>query len=341
MVRRLNLWNKKVFLNFDQVFRNTVSAYAIISDDLKLVAVNPAYETMVGQTSENLVGRSVFEVFPETPERQARITESFTAALGGTASHLTEIYYPIPYPDEPVDRWWTVHCAPLDTTPHCFLCHIEDVTDAVQSRQKSDIFGSELQHRVGNVLNVVQVLARRTSQTAQTRAEFLAAFDGRISALGKTYAHLSGDNWNGMSIRDVLKQQLPPNILISPQSTVVEGAGWTLSVIHAQAFSMAVHELVVNAVKAGALGQPGGKLHVSWGRAEDGSHWFHWLESGLDAVTQPRRTGFGTQMLLTFLPNQLGGTAEQLFTPTGMQYRLTIPADVAVQVNQDISARGV
>lgn len=335
MIARLNLWNIIVFLNFDQVFQNTVSAYAIISAEHKLLAVNPAYTAMVGQGSEDLLGRYVFDLFPETPARQARITEGFAAALAGTPAQIEEMHYAIPYRDAPQDRWWTINCSPLDATPHCFLCQIEDVTEMVRSRQKGEIYATELQHRVGNVLNVVQVLARRTGQTAQTQKDFLAAFDGRITALGKTYTHLSGDNWSGMSLQDVLDQQLPSDIVVSPQSTVVEGPDWKLSVIHAQAFAMAVHELVVNAVKAGALGQAGGKLHVSWGVAEDGGQWFHWLESGLQNLQKPQKAGFGTQMLLTFLPNQLGGVAEQHFGPTGMEYRLTIPANAAVRVRQD------
>lgn len=339
MIERLNLWNIKVFLNFDQVFQNTVSAYAIISKELRFLAVNHAYTEMVGQASDGLLDRYVFDVFPETTERQARIAEGFAAALAGTPAQISEIRYPIPHHDEPVDRWWTIYCSPLDIEPHGFLCQIEDVTEVVQSRQRRDVYASELQHRIGNVLNVVQVLARRTSQTAQTHAAFLAAFDGRINALGKTYAHLSGDNWNGMSLKDVLDQQLLWGIPLPPQSILVEGPDWGLSVIHAQAFTMAVHELVINAVKAGALGHSDGKLHVSWGEAEDGSQWFHWLESGLQALQKPERKGFGTQMLLTFLPSQLGGTAEQVFTPTGMQYRLTIPADVAVRVNQGSNRR--
>lgn len=326
-----------VFSNFDQVFQNTISAYGVIDSALRLVVVNPAYCALVGQPAAVLEGHFVFDLFPETPERQALLTDAFNRALAGETTRVEEINYAIPEGSGQVNRWWTVTCTPMESATPCFLCHIEDVTDLVEARKKQDLYAAELQHRVGNVLNVVQVLTRRTGETVQSHEQYMAALDGRIAALGKTYAHLSGENWNGMSLHNILQQQLPGQLLLSPQAAVIEGPDWQLSVIHAQVFAISVHELVVNAVKTGALGHSDGRLNVTWDRLDDGSYRFDWIESGMQGLQPPQKTGFGTLMLLTLLPNQLGGTATQDFTPTGMQYHLTIPADVAMPVARDVS----
>ena len=326
-----------MFLNFDQVFQNTCAAYAVIDQALRVVVVNPAFCALVGQPAEMLEGQLIFDLFPETTERQALFIHAFNKALAGQTTRVEEVNYTIPEGSGQLDRWWTVVCTPIDSAAPCFLCHIEDVTDLVQSRKKQELYAAELQHRVGNVLNVVQVLTRRTGETIQSHADYIAALDGRIAALGKTYAHLSGTNWTGMSLHDILQQQLPHQLLLSPQTAVIRGPDWQLSVLHAQIFAMAVHELVVNAVKTGAVGQPNGRLQVTWDRLDDGSYLFDWVESGMQDLTAPQKTGFGTLMLLTLLPNQLGGTATQDFNPQGMHYSLTIPADVAMPVTRDVS----
>lgn len=327
-----------MFLNFDQVFRDTVEAYSIIDHTLRLTTANDAYCALVGRPREALIGQRVFDLFPETLAREALFATAFEKALSGEAAQVDEVYYSIPLGDQSVDRWWTIYCTPLEGAPPCFLFHIKDVTEVIQSRKQRDLYSADLQHRVGNVLNVVQVLARRTGQTAQTHADFLAAFDERIAALGKTFAHLSGDNWNGTGLHDLLAQQLLPEFLNLSKAVVIDGPDWPLSAMHAQTFAMAIHELLTNAIKAGALGDPKGQVAVTWGREDDGSYWFQWFESGLQGLEPPTVSGFGTQTLLIVLPHQLGGSATQEFTPTGMHYRLTIPADVEVPVGQDVGA---
>lgn len=322
-----------MFSNFEQVFDNTAAAYAIIDSAHRLAVVNDAYCALVGRSRAALVGQRFVDLFPETPARQERFTDVFNKAIAGEATQIEEAYYAIRQGDRSIDRWWTVHCTPLEGAPF-LLCHIKDMTEVVHARKQRDLYATDLQHRVGNVLNVVQVLARRTGQTAQTHADFLAAFDERIAALGKTFAHLSEENWNRVSLRELLAQQLQSESLNLSKAVATDGPDWLLSATHAQTFAMAIHELLINAIAAGALGYAEGRVAITWGQDDDGSCWFHWIESGLHGLTPPTIKGFGTKTLIMVLPDQLGGTATQDFTPTGMHYRLRIPGDSGVGVGQ-------
>ncbi len=324
--------------DFAKIFDLTTAAYAIINDSYEIQLVNDAYCRAVGRDRDAIIGANVFDLFPETTVRQRQIRTAFDAALNGQSTAIEEIHYPIidmSSPDDaPTDMWWTVNCTPLDDETPCFLCQIENVTATVQSRKTRDIFAAELQHRIGNVLNVVQILARKTAKSSRTLDDYLPAFDARITALGKTHAYLSGQNWNGMTLRNILEQHLSGNLISRPDAISLNGPDWHLSVLHAQAFSLAIHELMINSVSHGALGADGGKISVSWDNPSDGSYHFSWLETGLKNLTEPAETGFGLQMLTTLLPGQLGGKAVSMFRPDGFSYTLTVPQNAAVPVGQ-------
>ena len=55
----------------------------------------------------------------------------------------------------------------------------------------------ELNHRVKNVLALVQSIARRTARHTGSVNEFLDAFDGRLQAMSAAHALLSDSWWRG------------------------------------------------------------------------------------------------------------------------------------------------
>jgi two-component system CheB/CheR fusion protein len=70
-----------------------------------------------------------------------------------------------------------------------------------------------------------------------------------------------------------------------------------------------VHELTTNALKYGALKQPGGALTISW-NVEHVSETeavlaFDWTETGVSISSQPEKRGFGRELIeriLAFSP---------------------------------------
>ncbi|WP_211257512.1 sensor histidine kinase [Muricoccus aerilatus] len=88
---------------------------------------------------------------------------------------------------------------------------------------------------------------------------------------------------------------------------------------------MALHELATNTVKYGALGQPQGRLTVSWALRQeepDGHKWLHidWRESGVampPAGTRPYGSGQGRALIERALPCQFGARTTYVLGPDG------------------------
>ena len=76
---------------------------------------------------------------------------------------------------------------------------------------------------------------------------------------------------------------------------------------------MALHELITNAVKYGALSVPAGRVDLRWSVTPDegGDRLvLDWLESGGPAVAKPTRRGFGSLLLERVLSPELNGEVD-------------------------------
>jgi two-component sensor histidine kinase len=95
----------------------------------------------------------------------------------------------------------------------------------------------------------------------------------------------------------------------------MDGPRVTLGPGHAQDFSLAIHELVTNAVKYGAFSNAAGEVKVSW-QVEANGHGkvlkFRWCERRGPPVIPPTREGFGTSLLKSVL-----GSARLQYEPEG------------------------
>src|SRR5438045_4079121 len=58
-------------LDFSALFDATPSPYLVLSSDLRIVSVNQAYLQATRTTREDIVGRGIFEAFPDNPDDPA------------------------------------------------------------------------------------------------------------------------------------------------------------------------------------------------------------------------------------------------------------------------------
>jgi two-component system CheB/CheR fusion protein len=208
-----------------------------------------------------------------------------------------------------------------------------DVTSMVQAEQHQRMMVDELNHRVRNMLTVVISLAAQTLRQSKSLPEFSDAFMGRVNALSAAYTLLSRDNWTEVSLRDVLLEELRPFIGHARDNVSVTGDRVWLKPRGALALGMAVHELVTNAVKYGALSVPDGKITIHWdiGPTHDGERlvWV-WNERDGPAIEQPDRYGFGLSMIERSVRHELKGEAKFEFEPAGLRATLAIPFAPAI-----------
>jgi PAS domain S-box-containing protein len=206
-----------------------------------------------------------------------------------------------------------------------------DVTERKRAEAQKSLLVAELDHRVKNVLANVAVVARRTGERSGSTDDFIDALEHRLRSMGEAHALLSRSRWQGVSLADLMAQELAP--YIGSGNTVVEGPCVELTAAATQAMAMVLHELATNAAKYGALSTPRGQVSVRWDVRSNGvipsTLTLAWSERGGPAVTVPAQTGYGTSIIRNLIPYEIGGTVEHALARDGVHCTITIPAEHA------------
>ncbi len=183
---------------------------------------------------------------------------------------------------------------------------------------------AELHHRIKNMLATVGAITHQSLRTATSMTHASSAIDGRFAALARVHDLLTRVSWENASIDNTVRSAIEPfdqgggHFDISGENVRITSS----SVI---AFAMTLNELCTNTTKFGALSLPAGRVRVSWSVEGDRLR-FDWVETGGPVVGEPTRRSFGTRMM-TSLGQQLKGTVELDYRPTGFVYRLDVPLE--------------
>ena len=143
-------------------------------------------------------------------------------------------------------------------------------------------------------------MAHQTLHGSGSLEELRDDFESRLQALARANRQLASSNWSGARLIDLICGELEPFL----SRVTITGKEVVLDPHQAQNFTMALHELVTNAVKYGSLSSAAGSVHLSWGT--DGSQQelrFRWQEVGGPRVTQPRKKGFGSTLIASMFEN--------------------------------------
>jgi two-component system CheB/CheR fusion protein len=196
-----------------------------------------------------------------------------------------------------------------------------DITERKKSEERLKLLTRELNHRVKNILATVAAIIQQ-SKKEQTGEEYAEALHGRIEALARAHELLSTSRWEGVDLRSLLETELAPyRASDNGQNVRLDGLDIVLTAPAAQSLAMAIHELATNAAKYGALSKPDGIVHVSWRSViSDGTPLLRveWVESNGPAVEAPGRRGFGTLMLTTIVPHELGSSVDLNYRKDGL-----------------------
>ena len=317
-------------LDYRAIFQASPVPAMVLDRDLVFVAASPAYCDLFGLSPDDVVGRPVFEVFPESPERVGSMRTVFEETLAGGRPTIREVPYATAVDGILQEFIWTAHHAPVEGASgeiEFLVQFTQNVTEEVRLRElKSAVLG-ELQHRIGNFFAVVRAIARQSGRAASDVAEFQRIFDERLEAFFSAQKDLVGQAGIDMTLRDMVEKQLGIFAANSRAHIDIEGGPLPLSSVEAQAVSMAIHELGTNSLKYGALGNPEGRVRVAWDSGPERRLNLLWHETGISAPKTGDTAGYGTSLLTTILPRQLGCTAERRFEADRFEYELTpIPA---------------
>ena len=195
------------------------------------------------------------------------------------------------------------------------------------SARLQHLIHAELHHRIKNMLATVSAITHQSLRTATSMSHASSAIDGRFAALGRAHDLLTRVSWENASIESTIRNAVEPfdqgggRFIISGENIRVTSS----SVI---AFAMTLNELCTNTTKFGALSVPQGKVRMTWSTDRGRLH-FEWAETGGPPVSKPTRKSFGTRMM-TSLGQQLKGTVDLDYQPSGFVYTLDVPLEALV-----------
>jgi two-component sensor histidine kinase len=190
---------------------------------------------------------------------------------------------------------------------------------------RREIVTQELKHRIGNLLAVVNAIARQSFSHAD--AASLQNFSARLLALGAAQALLIDSGTRAATMADVVRNALAPHVA-DRDHWVISGPEVRLDGRRGHALTLALHELATNAAKYGALSVDGGWVEIAW-TDEDGQLDFVWREHDGPPVTAPTRRGFGSTLISRNLGVAFGGEVDLGFKEEGVECRLRAPALVS------------
>lgn len=177
----------------------------------------------------------------------------------------------------------------------------------------------ELDHRIRNLLTVIQAIARQTGSEEMSAKQFLEAFCHRLGCLAAAHAALVESQYRGAQLAQIAHASLGAYA----ERIDLQVPDRRLEPNLAMAMALALHELATNAIKYGALRAPAGR--VTFGAEEPTApHMLTWRELGGPPVAPPEREGFGLRMLHGTLSHH-GGAADLDWRPEGLICRLRLP----------------
>jgi two-component sensor histidine kinase/CheY-like chemotaxis protein len=211
-----------------------------------------------------------------------------------------------------------------------------DITDRKSAEERQTLLVREVDHRARNALAVVQSIIRLTR--AESKEAYVAAVEGRITALSRAHVLLSQSRWQGANLSRILDEELAPYRRNDVEKIVTAGPEVFLEPATAQILALALHELATNAAKYGALSSAQGSVRLSWelGRAR---LVLQWVESGGPSVQRPRSEGYGTRVIGASVERQLDGSAVFDWHPEGLRFTMSIPLGARLQDDEPLPTR--
>lgn len=304
----------------------------------KTLLYNAAYIPFLADRHPAALGQPIDQVWQDVWDDIRPLIEQ---AMAGKPVHREDLLLVMTRKGYPEDTYWNFSYSPLrDGKDVMGILDIAfETTDRVQRAQAQELIEKELResveqrtllaheldHRVKNILSMVTAIAHQTFRAPSTIKTAPTEFAARIRALARAQDILTQTSWTGASIDKVA------------QATLKEGAGSRvgcsgpvveLPAKSALALALALHELMTNAIKYGALSIDRGTADLSWTIEQQDdklSLLLRWIETGGPPVSLPGRKGFGTRLITSALSAEFRGSAVIEYPSEGVVFTLKAP----------------
>ena len=314
-------------LNID--FLELLADSVICTDeDGRVLVFNRAAEEAFGYTALEVIGQPVELLLPQADRSKHVGQVREFASGGGTGKRLMGRRREVrsrrkngeEFPAEAMVSRQRIDGRTILTVVH------RDISERKELEHLRQAAAHELDHRLKNVLSVVNALVSLTAASASNVDEFKQSLTGRLDALANTQTALLGENQSA-SFRDLFLAELGQYQASDGANVTVEGPLISIGPRAAQMLSLAVHELATNSAKYGALSD-NGQVAVTYGFGHGAAKDIlavRWQETGGPPVRQPLRQGFGTRLITEVMPRALHASAAIDYRPEGLLCDIAIP----------------
>jgi PAS domain S-box-containing protein len=204
-----------------------------------------------------------------------------------------------------------------------FIGFIRDISARKEEADRQQRILQESEHRVKNMLTVVQAIAFQTAANSNDMESFTKSFSGRLESLARAHQLLVGQVWQDVAISALAERVLGAEVLAGRAR--FGGPELLLKAGQVLGLSMILHELYTNAFKYGALCSDAGRIELDWS-TENGMVVLVWREIGIPCeAPDAQSSGFGQRMIAMSVKSDLGGTIERDWRSDGLTAILRFP----------------
>ena len=297
---------------------------AILAMDLemKITSWNSGAERLYGWSAEEMIGTSVLRLLPEGREHEElRILERIRSGNRVEPYETTRLRadgreLPVSLSVSPIyDDAGEISGASKIA---------RDISSRIEAERMQEYLLFEMKHRVKNILATVLALARQSFGRLGL-AEY-ETFTNRVLALSHSQDLLTRKGQASVDLAELITEVLSP---FDAGRFQVEGPPVYLPGEHVLSITLALHELVTNALKYGALSVEQGRVEIRWAlvQAEGGGQRVRltWQERGGPEVVRPKRSGFGSVLIRDLLATGLQASISLNFPAEGVEFSSEFP----------------
>jgi two-component sensor histidine kinase len=204
---------------------------------------------------------------------------------------------------------------------------LTDITERKHAEEQQTMMVAELNHRVKNILAIVQSVAAQTMRSSGSLESFSDAFVGRLKALAIAHDILTETRWIGIGLNELLTAVLAPYRSSDESRVSILGPAILLPARAVVPLSMVLHEMATNAAKYGALSTRRGTIEITWRVTGDSEKSVEmiWQERGGPQVKVGTSNGFGTKLIEHVVRHDLDGNTKIDFDPGGVRWGIGFP----------------
>jgi two-component sensor histidine kinase len=191
----------------------------------------------------------------------------------------------------------------------------------------------ELNHRVKNILAVIQSIVTRTLRHGADIDVARELLIGRIHAMSNVVSLLSESQWQGVELKGLFEARAIPHA----ERIAVSGPDIAVSARAAQSLSLLFFELASHSDEGLSLVGKHPHIVAHWevtGEEPDATFHFRWEEFNTSAATRREDSDFGLILLDRVAPEALGGTSKRYFTEASYVYELVAPMETVVDMTE-------